>query len=160
MRTIPAITGLVLATVACSKGNAEAARADLAPVVLASSHVDGNNYKVDTKVDDCAADSECTGMIRLEALGSYHINDAYPYKFTAYEAPAIEFHGKDAANKSVFGKNNGDFEKQGEKAAVVRIRFKAPKGKVSFSGKFKMSVCSEANCQLEQPDVSFDGTVR
>jgi hypothetical protein len=161
MRRLPRWIGmgsvLFLATLACGKGNAASSRSNLA---AASAHVDAANFKIDTDVAGCTIDNECTATIRLEALGGYHINDAYPYKFTAYDSPGVEFHGKDASNRSVFGKNNGDFEKQSEKVAVVRVRFKAPKGKVAFTGKFKMSVCSEASCQIDQPEVSFDGVVK
>jgi hypothetical protein len=153
---------------ACDKAAASTpAASDIAAASApAATHIDGNNFKVDTSVSDCTAGSECTGTVRLEALGGYHINDTYPYKLTVAGAEGgktpdgVELLGKDPANKAVFGKNNGDFEKQAEKVAVVTVRFKAPKGKVAFAGKFKLSVCSEANCQLDQADVSFEGVAK
>jgi hypothetical protein len=158
------LVALALHLGACDKATAATATADIAQAATPTSHVDGNNYKVDTKVADCTAGAECTATIRLEALGAYHINDTYPYKFTVLGPDggggALEFLGKDPANRGVFGKNTGEFEKQAEKIAVVTVRFKAPKGKVAFAGRFKMSVCSEANCQLEQADLSFEGTAK
>jgi hypothetical protein len=159
---------LFAAPLACDKAAASgAATADIVQAAAPLGHVDGNNYKVDTSVGDCAAGAECTGTIRLEALGAYHINDTYPYKFTVFGPDAgsatssgLELLGKDPNNRGVFGKNTGEFEKQGEKVAVVTVRFKAPKGPVAFAGRFKMSVCSEANCQLEQADLRFEGTAK
>jgi len=162
-----AIAGAALCSTGCEKATAAAATADMAQVAVPASHVEGNNYKVDSKLGDCAAGAECSGTIRLEALGAYHINDTYPYKFTVIGpdggtgVDGLEFLGKDPTRRHVFGKDNGDFDKQAEKVAVLRVRFKAQKpGKVAFAGRFKLSVCSEANCQLEQADVSFEGPVK
>jgi hypothetical protein len=150
----------------CDKATATSASADITQAAVAATHVEGNNYKVDTKVADCTAGAECTATIVLLALGAYHINDTYPYKFTVSGADGgggvdgLEFLGKDPANRGVFGKSNGDFEKQAEKVAALTVRFKARQGAIAFTGRYKMSVCSEQNCQLEQADLSFAGTAK
>lgn len=145
----------------CSRGSAaETTPAVPAATAVAMPHVDGATYKIDTSLADCGAGAECTGTIRLEALGAYHINEAFPYKFKANARQGLEFLGKDAADRSVFSKSTDDFQKQGEKVGLLAIRYKAPPGKVSFNGKLKFSVCSDANCLLEQADLSFDGAAK
>jgi hypothetical protein len=53
----------------------------------------------------------------------------------------------------------GDFREEGEKAATMTVAFKptaAPAGgKVTLAGTYKMSVCSDANCQIEQTAISL-----
>jgi hypothetical protein len=167
------LTALALiAPAACDKATAASvsASADIGAhggnsAAAPATHVDGNNYKLDTKVGDCTVGAECTATIRLEALGAYHINDTYPYKFTVFGPDGgggggLELLGKDPANRGVFGKSNGDFEKQTEKVAVLTVRFKAGAGRFVIAGRYKLSVCSEANCQLEQADLSFEGTAK
>lgn len=145
----------------CSRGTGAETRAAVpADTAVAMSHVDGSTYKIDTSLADCGAGMACIGTIRLEALGAYHINETFPYKFKANAGQGLEFLGKDAADRSVFSKNTDDFQKQGEKVGLLAVRYKAPPGKVSFNGKFKFSVCSDANCLLEQADLSFDGAAK
>jgi hypothetical protein len=148
--------------------NAKTSPAPAEPASAAATpkpHVDGSNYTIDTKVADCASGAECSATIRLVALGGYHINDTYPYKFTVDPAdvasPRLEFLGKDPQSRGLFGKDQGDFEKDGEKAAGGHVRIKArAAGQVAVAGKYKLSVCSEANCELEHADLAFEGTVK
>jgi hypothetical protein len=144
----------------CNKEQHSAGGSASSPSPTPTAHVEGANYKVDTSVSGCVAGTECTATVRLEAAGGYHINEDYPYKLVANAAPGVEFLGKDVANPGVFGKVTGDFDKRGEKLALLTVRFKAPKGSFSFTGKYKMSICSDANCQIEQPELSFDGIAK
>lgn len=126
-------------------GRGASSEVSLTPLAL----VDGDNFKVEGSAS-CAGD-ECTASIRLEAKGDYHINDSYPYKFKAKEADGVTYKTSDR----IFGKHTGDFNKDDEKHATLKVRFNASKD-ATITGTFKMSVCSAANCQLEQPELSID----
>ena len=150
--TTRALLALALLS-ACSKDPAPTQSTATAPAAKPSAHVTGDNFKVDTQ-STCAS-GECTATIRLEATNAFHINDAYPYKFKGDPAEGITYEGKDSSGPDVFTKGAGDFAKQSEKVAVMTVKMKAAKAQ-TVTGVFKMSVCSEANCQLEQPQVAID----
>jgi hypothetical protein len=154
--------GTILAVVAgCSKESEAATSREQAPVAALQAHVDGNNFKIDATSAGCKAGAECTITMRLEATGEYHINDNYPYKFKANDAAGVEFLGKDGAGKNVFSKTAGDFVKEGEKVGVMTVHFKpAAKGTVTVAGVYKLSICSNANCLLEQANVSVPVEVK
>ncbi len=123
----------------------------------------GNNFVVNAAVANCNANAECKIDLRLEAQGEFHVNKEYPYKFKMTAAPAgVTYLGKDPAGVDMFSKAAGDFslDSGNEKVGTMTIRFKsANKGSVSIGGTFKLSVCSAANCQLEQATVSVPVTV-
>jgi hypothetical protein len=86
--------------------------------------------------------------IKLGALGDFHVNKEYPYKFTAAATPSVTFLGKGDAQS--FSRASGDYAEQGEKTSVMTVRFKpASAGDVSLSGTYKMSVCNADQCQVE-----------
>ncbi len=127
----------------------------------ASSHIDGNNFKIDATAGECKAGAECQVTVKLEALGAYHINKEYPYKIKLAEAAGIEFLGSDPGGKNVFSKGAGDFKLDGEKVGTMTLKFKAAKaGSVTVSGTYKMSVCSAQNCQLETQELSVAVAVK
>jgi hypothetical protein len=139
-------------TPACSKSNAAtSAPSGSAKAASASpmSHVDGNNYAVDT-ASSCSA-NDCTATITLKAQGGYHINDDYPYKFKAQPIDGVAYKTADGT----FGKTTGDFAKVDATTATVTVRFTAQKS-TTINGTFKLSVCSQDNCQIEQPELSID----
>lgn len=101
----------------------------------------------------CKAKSECTVTLRLEALGEYHINDAFPYKFTGESGVTWK--------KPAFSKADGDFVKTAEKTGQMTVKFTPEKaGKSSVTGTYKFSVCSAANCKVESKALSFDIPVK
>lgn len=127
-----------------------------APVALkpASGKVTGNNFALDLASPGCRAGEECAMTIRLLPQGDYHVNKEYPYKFTAQPAANVAFLGKSDAN--VFGRTSGDFVEQGEKAAVLTVRFKpAAAGDARVAGKYKLSVCSADKCQIDEANVDL-----
>jgi hypothetical protein len=149
------LASLALVTLAaCSKdAPASTGSSGSAPAGKPAAHITGDNYKVDTS-STCAS-GECTATIRLEATNQFHINEAYPYRFKANPQDGVTFEGKDTAAANVFSKEAGDFARQTEKVAVMTVKLKADKPQ-TVTGVFKMSVCSAANCELEQPDVAID----
>lgn len=161
-RTRKLAAALLVASIAAAVGVAATTTRDAQAAAAApSAKVTGKNFSLDFEAGDCKAGAECTATLKLEALGSFHINDNYPYKLKLGEVSGVELLGKDAAGKNVFSKQAGDFKKDGEKAATLTVHFKPSKaGPVTLAGQYKMSVCSEANCQLETQEVSTTVTVK
>ena len=130
--------------------------------LAAGPHVDGNHFTIDgAPAADCAVGASCVVAVKLAAQAEFHINQQYPYKFTAVPVAGVTYLGADAANPHIFTKTAGDFTINDEKTATMNVKFKAAqKGAVTIGGTFKLSVCSSANCQLEQQDVSVNVTVK
>jgi hypothetical protein len=149
-----------LLVVACGKDKTQAARNDIAvtaPQGADCGHTScGSNFFVDgAQGGDCAAGATCTVALKLVATGDYHINDEYPYKFKADGASGVTFLGTDTAGTSVFSKAANNWQKTGPQTGVMNVSFQATdKGSKNLTGTFKLSVCSAANCQLEQQQVS------
>ncbi len=124
--------------------------------------VKGNNFNVIANVVSCTANTECKLELRLEAVGDFHVNKEYPYKFKATPVTGVTFLGKDTQAIEMFSKAAGDFalDAANEKAGTMTVRFKPTnKGALSIAGVFKLSVCSAQNCQLEQTNVTVPVTV-
>jgi hypothetical protein len=144
-------------------GSASAALLTVAAVAVAAGpHVDGNHFTIDgAPAADCAVGATCTVAIRLAAQAEFHINQQYPYKFTAAPVAGVTYLGADSANPNIFTKTAGDFTINDEKTGTMNVKFKvAQKGPVTIGGTFKLSVCSSANCQLEQQDLAVSVTAK
>ena len=123
----------------------------------ASAKVTGNHFALDVASLGCVVGSECAVTVRLEATGGYHINKEYPYKLLLSPTPNVEFLGRDPGNAATFSKAAGDFVVAEEHVATITARLKpSAKGTASITGIYKMSVCSEANCQVEQTKIALD----
>lgn len=117
--------------------------------------VDGHNFTLDLASTGCKAGADCALTIKLTAAAEYHVNKQYPYKFTASPAPNITFLGK--REGSTFTKDTGDFVEEGEKNATMTVRFKpAAAGQAKVEGTYKMSVCSDDQCQIEIQPISMN----
>ena len=154
---------LALAALACGKDHSAGRddRAVTAPQGADCGHAAcGSNFFVDSvQAGDCAAGANCSLTLTLVATGAFHINDEYPYKFRADDAPGVIFLGKDTAGPSVFSKAASNWQKAAPQKGVMTVGFQSAKGQKSLSGTFKLSVCSEQNCQLEQQTVATTITV-
>jgi hypothetical protein len=115
-----------------------------------------DNFFVDTAAsNDCAAGAPCSVTVKLVALGDFHVNDEYPYRFKADDTPGVDFGGTDALGKGVFSKPAGDWHKDDAKSGAMTVKFTPrEKGSKTISGTFKLSVCSVQNCLLEQRQLS------
>lgn len=115
-----------------------------------------DNFFVDTQAPaDCAVGSTCDLAVKLTATGDFHVNDEYPYRFKANDVPGIDYAGTDSMGKGVFSKPAGDWKKADAKTGVMTVKFTPrEKGDKTITGTFKMSVCSAANCLLEQRELS------
>jgi hypothetical protein len=103
-------------------------------------------YRVDAKpIVPCPVKTTCEAQLVLTALGAYHVNDEYPTKFVADPASGVRVEGE------------GTFAISGEKHGTMRVRFTptAP-GAAKLVGTFKLSVCSEENCEIESPKIALD----
>ena len=161
-----ALLALGLLAAGCGKDSRAAqSRDDVAPP---APHNDcghtscGSNFFLDAAPPtDCVVGATCALTVKLVATGEFHINDEYPYKFKADDAPGVEFLGVDAAGKNVFSKGSSDWQKKDEKSGVMTIAFRsADKGQKTVAGTFKLSVCSAQTCQLEQQQVQATVAVR
>ena len=120
----------------------------------ASKHVGGNNFGLDLFSPGCKATEECAMTIKLAPAGDYHINKQYPYKFIASAAPNVTFLGK--ADPNTFQRSSGDFVEAGEKSGTMTVRFKpASAGEAKVTGKYKFSVCSADQCQIEESNLDL-----
>jgi hypothetical protein len=119
-----------------------------------SKRVNGNNFALDVASPGCKAGEECAMTIKLAVSGAYHVNKEYPYKFIATPASGVAFLGKSEPN--TFTRAAGDFVEQGEKAALMTVRFKpASAGEAKVAGKYKLSVCSADQCLIEEPMIDL-----
>jgi hypothetical protein len=115
----------------------------------ASRQVTGNNFSLDVASPGCRANEECAMTIKLVTAADYHVNKEYPYKFVATPAQGVSFLGKTDPN--TFGRSSGDFVEQGEKSALLTVRFKpTAAGEAKVAGKYKLSVCSADRCQIDE----------
>ncbi len=160
------LAAAALLFVGCGKGSHPAAGAE--PGSLPASQATcahaacGDDYFVDAApVGDCASGAACTVSLTLVALGSYHINDEYPYRFKADEQPGVDFLGTDAAGTSVFSKSALNWSKSDEKTGKMNVSFKPRESAAkTISGLLKLSVCSAQNCRLEHQQVKTVVAVR
>jgi hypothetical protein len=114
-----------------------------------------DNFFVDATSADCAAGAPCSVTLKVVATGDFHINDEYPYKFKADDTAGVDFLGTDAAGKTTFSKNAGDWQKAEEKVGAMNVKFTvADRGAKTIGGTLKLSVCSGASCLLEQRPVT------
>jgi hypothetical protein len=153
---------------ACAKGSQPPGRGDDPPSRPAPARADcghtvcGSNFFVEAApAGDCAVGATCKLAVKLVATGDFHINDEYPYKLTADEAPGLEYLGAAPSGKNVFSKASADWKKGDEKSGVMTVAFRSTgQGDKVVGGTFKLSVCSAQNCQLEQEHVQATVAVK
>ena len=119
--------------------------------------VSGDPFNVKTEViGDCKVGSECTAKITISVIADeYHVNDQYPFKFTADAIPNVEHHG---AGGNVY--QAADFVRE-KKTATMTVHFKpSAKGNVTLTGKYKICVCSDKTCEPRVIDVAIPVLVK
>lgn len=101
-------------------------------------------YRVDAQpVAPCPVGSTCEAQLVLTALGGYHVNDEYPTKFVVDAASEARVDGE------------GTFRIGGEKHGTMTVKFTPTKPGAKLVGTFKLSVCSEENCEIESPTITL-----
>ena len=147
---------------ACSKGHEDSVtQGTVGTLALPSAHAEcahaacADHYYIDAAPASCKAGAPCQVDLVVVATGDFHINDEYPYRFKADDAPGISCLGAAASDRSTFSKPAGDWQKTAPKSGTMAVKFTAASpGPGNVSGTFRVSVCSEASCLLEQPRVS------
>ena len=116
----------------------------------------GDHFDVTMTAPSCKAKAGCTAQIQISAKPGYHINEDYPYRFAAKPGGGVAFKGK--ATPDVFSKGDGDFSKASPSEGTMQVRYEADgtAKKIPLSGLLKMSVCSEAACQIETPTLEVE----
>jgi len=153
-----ACVAVALAMVGCNKKSEVSPAASAAPPAPVAP---SSEYALTSDAPECKAGATCTATIRLEARGAYHLNDEYPFKFTAGDNATVEFLGTDAGGRNVFTKAAGDFMKQSATVGVMTVKFKpAAQGSLTIEGVYKLSVCSEADCKLDSPSAKVTLAVK
>jgi len=103
-------------------------------------------FRVDvTPPASCARSTTCEATIALHALDGFKVNADYPMKFVGDTGPQISFDG------------TGTFAVADKKSGTMTIKFRSEAaGTIQVSGTFKLSVCTEEVCKIEQPKIKFD----
>lgn len=133
---------MIAVVAACSrdKAGAPAPAATAAPLATKPFF-----YRIDRGPQaPCASGATCEARVVLTALGNYHVNQDYPFKFVAAPAGAVPIEGP------------GSFALDGEKQGTMTIKFRPPAaGTATLVGTLKLSVCSEATCEIEAATVEL-----
>lgn len=159
----PAPTAVAVAAVDAGKPTAATSgttktTAVAAALKPAAAHIGGKNFALDVASPGCKAGDDCTMTIKLSPDGAFHVNKEYPYKFLASAAPNVTYLGK--ADPNTFTRAAGDFAEQNEKSATMTVRFKpSSAGETHVAGKYKLSVCSAEQCQIEEAMVDLPVSV-
>lgn len=122
-------------------------RGDRAPSPSGESATKGGpSYKVETAPPPpCRAGEACTVRVELTALGGFHVNKDYPFTFVPTPTDGISHEG------------TGTFARDSEQAGTMTLTFRAAApGTAKVAGTFKLSVCSDDECQIEDVPVAVD----
>jgi hypothetical protein len=92
----------------------------------------------------CAREASCEARLVLTALGDYHVNKDYPFKFLGEPAPAVPVDGE------------GAFAVDDARHGTMTVKFHpAAAGTAKLVGTFKLSVCSDETCEIETPKIEL-----
>lgn len=163
--TLVPLACVLLVGAACSRARVDATRGAqdneaistqvLAPRGDCGHAVCADNFFVDAAPASCTAGAPCSVTLKLVATGDFHVNDEYPYRFKADDAPGVTFLGTDPNGKSTFSKAAGDWQKADAKSGAMTLKFiAAGAGTTALGGTLKLSVCSAQACLLEQKQVT------
>jgi hypothetical protein len=95
----------------------------------------------------CKAGADCTVELRLTALGDFHVNQDYPFKFVPSKDDGVT-------------PAEGAFARDGDKAGTMTVTFRpAAAGTAKVAGTFKLSVCNDDECKIEEEPVAVDVVV-
>ncbi len=92
----------------------------------------------------CAIDTSCEAHVIVTALAGYKVNPEYPHKFVGEASPDLSIDG------------TGTFAVDDAGRGTMTIRFRPAKsGTLTMAGTLKLSVCTEEECKIETPRLSF-----
>ena len=137
---------LIALVVACGRDQPTKPKAAPAATPLASKAF----YRIDPGPrTPCTSGAVCEARLVLTALGDYHVNKDYPFKFVGDPSPAIPLDGE------------GVFALDDAKNGTMTVKFQpSTPGTAKIAGMFKLSVCSGDTCEIETPKLALDVAVR
>jgi hypothetical protein len=92
----------------------------------------------------CTVATSCEARVVVTALAGYKVNPEYPHKFVAEVSPELAIEG------------TGTFTVDDAGRGTMTIRFRpARSGTLTLAGTLKLSVCTDEECQIEAPRLSF-----
>jgi hypothetical protein len=92
----------------------------------------------------CVAGAPCEARLVLTALAGFKVNREYPFKFVADPVAGVAVDG------------TGAFALEDARVGTLVLRFRAARpGLARFAGTFKLSVCTDEQCEIEQPRLAF-----
>jgi hypothetical protein len=105
----------------------------------------GAHYRIDSPPQiTCTAAATCEAKLVVNALGDYHLNDRYPFKFEADAQPGIAI-------------ESATFSHDAATAGTMTIRFRAnTPGTAKLAGTLRLCVCTDDNCDVESPKIAVD----
>ena len=137
---------LLFAVVACAKESPAPAPVASAPAVPkgAAPLVETAAYRVDASVAaPCKVGASCEARAILTALAPYKVNAEYPTKFVADGGLPVE--------------GEGTFVVEAKQRGTLTVRFTpTAAGPARVTGTFKLSVCTEDNCEIEAPKITLE----
>jgi len=138
---------LIALVVACGRDKATKPRAAAAGPPLASKAF----YRVDAGPNaPCTSGTTCEVRLELTALGDYHVNKDYPFKFVGDPGPPP------AGQPAVQIDGAGTFALDDAKHGIMTIKFRpTASGTAKLVGTFKLSVCSDETCEIEAPKLEL-----
>jgi hypothetical protein len=116
-------------------------------VLVACSHKTastGAHYRIDSPTQiTCTAAAMCEAKLVVNALGDYHLNDRYPFKFEA-DAQGI------AIESATFSHDTAT-------TGTMTIKFRSEKpGTAKLAGTLRLCVCTDDNCDVESAKIAVD----
>lgn len=102
-------------------------------------------YRIDAApLPTCAAGVECEVVLTLTSLGDYKVNEEYPFVFDADATPGLSVDGR------------GSFARTGKQSGKMTVKLRADAaGTAQLAGVFKLSVCTEATCEIDEPKIAL-----
>lgn len=111
-----------------------------------ASHLGSPRWSIDFATAGCAVGDDCVATLRLGALGEYHVNADYRFRFLPSAAAGLVYTAG----------GPGDFARDGQTKGTMTVHFKTTNaGPVTLSGTFKICVCTDSVCAPEAVDVSL-----
>ena len=146
------IVALALAAVAgCGESRkAEAPAPAPAPTAAAADAAGPPPFRVEVVPPSapCAREASCEAALRVTALRDFHVNAEYPTKFVAEPQPDVT--AEPAATLALEGPQSGR----------LPVRFRSTRaGTVRVNGVFKLSVCNEGSCVIENVPVAIEAAI-
>ena len=122
-----------VAAAACSKardavprGTSRDRRRSRAPPADCGHAVCADNFFVDAAPAELHRGPPCSVTLKLVATGDFHINDEYPYKFKADDAPGVRSSAPTPTARTRSRRPPGDWQKADAKTGAMTVKFTPP----------------------------------